>query len=403
MKHLKIEPRSRLWWKPTFLQISAPPSLAIYPEKVFVRLVEYEKLRSDRYDTPLSLVATRVGGCSDDDDAAAAAVVHTLAQRVRKTDAIGWLDDGRIGVLLPATDAAGAQAFAGSLKRELRLPCGEITVTTHPALSSSGVRPGGNGSGNGRPHQDLREDAPAGAAPAAASFEQTFVRPIPVWKRALDISGAGAGIILLAPLFAAVALFIKLVSPGPAFFTQPRVGRGGREFRFIKFRTMHPDNDQSLHNKHAASFIRSNGSMEKLDEHDPRIIFGGRVLRTLCIDELPQLYNVLRGEMSLVGPRPCIPYEAAEYRRWHRHRFSILPGLTGLWQVSGKNKLSFAEMIRLDIRYERTMSPGLDVVIILRTFPTVAGLFFEAVARRLRRSRAAKGRRWRRITREERT
>jgi lipopolysaccharide/colanic/teichoic acid biosynthesis glycosyltransferase len=125
--------------------------------------------------------------------------------------------------------------------------------------------------------------------------------------------------------------------------------------------------------------------MEKLDEYDPRIIPGGRILRKLAIDELPQIFNVLRGEMSLVGPRPCIPYEADEYERWHTHRFTILPGLTGLWQVSGKNKLTFAEMIRLDIAYERNMSLWIDLWIIVRTIPTVIGLGLEGAGNRLAR------------------
>ena len=125
--------------------------------------------------------------------------------------------------------------------------------------------------------------------------------------------------------------------------------------------------------------------MEKLDrDRDPRIIPGGRVLRKACLDELPQLFNVLRGEMSLVGPRPCIPYEAEEYLRWHTHRFDILPGMTGLWQVSGKNKLSFEQMIRLDIAYTNRMSPMQDLKILLLTLPTVIGLVLEAGVKKLR-------------------
>jgi lipopolysaccharide/colanic/teichoic acid biosynthesis glycosyltransferase len=124
--------------------------------------------------------------------------------------------------------------------------------------------------------------------------------------------------------------------------------------------------------------------MEKLDTtSDPRIITGGKVLRKTCIDELPQLFNVLRGEMSLVGPRPCIPYEAEEYLRWHTHRFDILPGMTGLWQVSGKNRLSFEQMIRLDISYAKTMSFLFDLKILLLTLPTIIGLVSEAVVRNI--------------------
>ncbi len=369
MKTTKLKPRSRLSWKPVFTPAGDRGTHGIYPARVFEQLIQYEKVRSDRLNAPVSLMAIRTASAGS--AAGSAAAVEALRRRVRKTDAIGWLDAARIGVLLPSTGAAGARALAESLQPELPHKCGAIELSSHPHAVVGKTGGGGNGRISGVAH--------------GLSFEQAFALPVPVWKRALDIIGAAAGLVLLSPVFAAVALYIKVMSPGPAFFTQLRVGRGGREFHFIKFRTMHPDNDEHIHSEHAVAFIRRNGEMKKLDESDPRIFFGGRLLRVLCIDELPQLVNVLRGEMSLVGPRPCIPYEAAEYQRWHRHRFSIIPGLTGLWQVSGKNKLSFAEMIRLDIKYEKTMSLGLDLLIILRTVPAITMLFLEAVQRRLAR------------------
>ena len=158
-------------------------------------------------------------------------------------------------------------------------------------------------------------------------------------------------------------------------------------FTFLKLRTMRADNDPGRHRAHLKELITSDRPMAKLDNaEDPRIVPGGRILRKLCLDELPQLVNVLKGEMSLVGPRPCLPYEAEEYLRWHSNRFDVLPGLTGLWQVSGKNRLTFKQMIRLDISYCRNMSLWLDLKILLRTGPTVAGLFLEGVANRLNRS-----------------
>jgi lipopolysaccharide/colanic/teichoic acid biosynthesis glycosyltransferase len=189
--------------------------------------------------------------------------------------------------------------------------------------------------------------------------------------------------VLLSPLFAAMIVYIKCVSPGQAFFRQKRVGFQGQLFTFFKFRTMHENNDHTVHRDYVKELIRARIPMEKLDcGSDRRIIPGGKIFREACMDELPQLFNVLRGDMSLVGPRPCIPYEAAEYLRWHTRRFDILPGLTGLWQVSGKNRLSFEEMIRLDISYSERLSPGLDLKILLRTIPTVAGLVFEAARKR---------------------
>ena len=384
IKPTGARPRSRLAWKPTFSPPAGRSAPGIYAEREFAQLIQYEKQRADRLDTPLSLVLFRPHPSTPvppDSSNQRAALTAVLAGRVRATDAIGTFDAERIAVLLPSTDLRGAETFAEAISAQLDAAgasfCGPVEVMTHPALQpppAVAVPGHGDGCADGVVHAD--------------TLEQVVVRPIPRWKRALDIFGATAGLVVLSPLFALVALYIKLVSPGPAFFTQPRVGRGGREFPFIKFRSMHVNTDESPHNHHAARFIRDNGSMQKLDEADPRIYFGGRLLRASCIDELPQLWNVLRGEMSLVGPRPCIPYEAAEYQRWHRHRFSMLPGMSGLWQVSGKNKLTFAEMIRLDIRYEKKMSLGLDLLIILRTLPAIGVMLAEGVGRRLQRLRA---------------
>jgi lipopolysaccharide/colanic/teichoic acid biosynthesis glycosyltransferase len=205
-----------------------------------------------------------------------------------------------------------------------------------------------------------------------------FIRRIPVWKRAMDLIGAVVALTLCAPVMLLVAAYIRIVSPGPVFFRQERVGYRGKLFTFLKFRTMKPGNDVSTHREHLRELIRNDTPMWKLDTvNDPRIIPGGNILRKLSLDELPQFINVLRGEMSLVGPRPCIPYEAEEYLRWHTRRFDVYPGLSGLWQVSGKNRLSFKEMIRLDIAYANNMSLLLDLAIILRTFPTLVGMALE--------------------------
>ncbi len=198
-----------------------------------------------------------------------------------------------------------------------------------------------------------------------------FVRRIPVWKRAADILGALVILVLASPLMALAALHIKLVSRGPIFFKQDRVGLGGREFKMWKFRTMRENFDTSVHRDYMATLIRDGkaGSkpMSKQDGVNPAIIPFGGILRSSCIDELPQLFNVLRGEMSIVGPRPVIPYEVEHFTPWHFGRFDVLPGLTGLWQVRGKNRLSFNEMVRLDVRYSRELSPGLDIEIMFRT------------------------------------
>lgn len=216
-------------------------------------------------------------------------------------------------------------------------------------------------------------------------------KPIPAWKRVLDIA-----IVLLAlPAAVLIGLFlsiyIKLVSPGPIFFRQERIGRGGRPFRLFKFRTMHVDTSVEIHQSHLANLIGSDQPMEKLDAVDPRIIPCGRLIRSSGLDELPQLINVLRGEMSVVGPRPCTPYEYERYEPWHKERLEALPGLTGLWQVSGKNKTTFNEMVRLDVYYAKHLSLGLDLKIILRTFPTLLDLVSDHLATRRRQKAIARG------------
>jgi lipopolysaccharide/colanic/teichoic acid biosynthesis glycosyltransferase len=202
-----------------------------------------------------------------------------------------------------------------------------------------------------------------------------FVRRIPLWKRTLDIFGSLLGLILLSPLIVFIAGLIRIVSPGPVFFKQTRIGHGAKKFSFWKFRTMKVNVDTSSHQEYLCELINdddedsgeSNKPMTKLDFDNPNIIPFGHFLRNSCLDELPQLINVLLGDMSLVGPRPPIPYEVEEYLIWHKNRFDGLPGMTGLWQVSGKNRLTFKEMIRLDIQYERQMSLLTDLKILLMT------------------------------------
>jgi len=169
-----------------------------------------------------------------------------------------------------------------------------------------------------------------------------------------------------------VALVVKCGSAGPVLFRQERVGYRGRRFTCYKFRTMEVNADIEAHRRHAEHLIRSQEPMVKLDTcRDPRLVPLGALLRAGGLDELPQLINVLCGEMSLVGPRPCIPYEYEKYNNWHRRRFDAVPGLTGLWQVSGKNRTTFEEMIHLDIEYAECRSLWLDLKILLRTVPAL--------------------------------
>lgn len=199
-------------------------------------------------------------------------------------------------------------------------------------------------------------------------------QPLPWWKRVLDCALilVSAPFLLLLSLF--IAFIIKRKSAGPVLFQQKRLGYHGRPFMCLKFRTMHCGAETVSHQGHLQQLITSDAPMTKLDNRgDARIIPFGKILRSSGLDELPQLINVLKGEMSLVGPRPCVPYEAEKYLPWQHERFDAAPGLTGLWQVSGKNRTTFTRMMQLDIEYARRKSLWLDLKIIFLTVPAILG------------------------------
>ncbi len=197
-------------------------------------------------------------------------------------------------------------------------------------------------------------------------------RHLPVWKRGIDLACCLVALPFLAVLTLAMTVIARRLAPGPVFFRQERLGCMGRRFWIYKFRTMYVGADTKGHQNYVKELIGTNAPMTKLDSRrDSRLIPGSWLLRASGLDELPQIINVLRGEMSVVGPRPCLLAEYAEYRPWQRRRCEAMPGLTGLWQVSGKNRTTFEEMIRLDIRYRQTMSWRLDLKIILLTVPAL--------------------------------
>jgi exopolysaccharide biosynthesis polyprenyl glycosylphosphotransferase len=189
-------------------------------------------------------------------------------------------------------------------------------------------------------------------------------------KRIFDFTASLIGIILLFPLFILIVLAIKFDSPGPIFFSQKRNGFKGKVFNMYKFRSMVEDAEQRL--KELEKKNEVSGNMFKIKD-DPRITRVGKVIRKTSIDELPQLFNVLKGNMSIVGPRPPIVREVQKYDPWHNLRLSVKPGLTGLWQVSGRNSIGFEEMIRLDLKYIRERSFWYDLKIILKTIPVLLG------------------------------
>ena len=197
-----------------------------------------------------------------------------------------------------------------------------------------------------------------------------------VYKRVFDFALAAVGIVLLGVPLIVIALLIKLTSKGPVLYTHTRIGKDCKPFEFYKFRTMLTGSDDAAHREFVTDFIQAGGdenrgeAVKKITD-DPRVTGIGRLLRKTSLDELPQLFNVLRGDMSLVGPRPCMPYELEKYQEWHRRRLSVIPGCTGLWQVAGRSAVDFNDMVILDLFYIDNMSPLFDLRIILRTLPVM--------------------------------
>lgn len=195
---------------------------------------------------------------------------------------------------------------------------------------------------------------------------------IPRWKRILDLTCVLLSLPCWLVLMVLVTLWIKFVSPGPIFYRQERIGYRRKRFMVLKFRSMKVNAETLTHEQHLERLMQTDCPMTKLDATgDPRVIPFGRLLRATGLDELPQIFNILRGEMSLVGPRPCTPHEFQRYKTRHQERVSAPPGLTGYWQVHGKNKATFSEMIEMDIFYSENMSVRLDLEIMLKTVPAI--------------------------------
>jgi lipopolysaccharide/colanic/teichoic acid biosynthesis glycosyltransferase len=369
----------------------------IWSKEKFIRIIEKECARADRVELRFSIVKFDFGD-SEIKEKSVARLLRLLSERLRLTDEVGWVTESRIGALLYNTDLDGACYIAAQI-------CDQMTsngksldydVDSYPI----NFRGPGGCTGNSRTpkilnasrtDQSIVRDSEKlsktcemlGSSPEASLVFEKYVarvkkdsfliiRRIPVWKRTMDIASSLAGLILFSPLILIISLGIKIVSPGTVFFRQERVGLGGEKFTLLKFRTMKINMDTSGHEQYLSGLITgkdkaSDKPMTKLDDSNSQIFFGGKILRKSYLDELPQLINVLRGDMSLVGPRPPIPYEVAEYRQWHNGRLYGRPGMTGLWQISGKNRLSFREMVRLDIRYARNLSFLADLKILLMT------------------------------------
>lgn len=342
----------------------------LYPEAYFLEKLVQERRRAERSNKPLMIMVLDAGYVRNQDNTGE--ITETLGERVntcvRGTDICGLLKEGAlIGVILTEVEADKidvAKHIVATKTREKLAAVLTDEMVSRIAISFRIYPEGGGGSG---------------------AFDMSFYPEITsgggrkiggeLLKRSLDITGSIAGLLLFSPIFAFLPIFIKLTSKGPVFFCQDRIGRNGQKFKLLKFRSMYLDNDDVIHRQYVESLIKgeasgngkSQGGIYKI-QGDPRVTPVGRFIRKYSIDELPQFINVLKGDMSLVGPRPPISYEVAHYCGWQRNRLiGKKPGITGLWQVTGRSSTNFDEMVRLDLRYLKGWSIALDVRILMRT------------------------------------
>jgi lipopolysaccharide/colanic/teichoic acid biosynthesis glycosyltransferase len=325
-----------------------------------------ERMRVDRNGSVLSLLLVRLPGHKSG-PADVGLLGRVLEGRLRTTDTPGLLRDGRIGVLLPDTSPEGAWKVAADVSEVYppgpdRPECEVLVYPPHRRTEHRTDVPEGS---------EEAAEAPA-AAPAdnadRATSEFFFAKPMPRWKRALDLAGASIGLVASAPIMLTAAAAIKLTSPGPAFFVQQREGLGGRRFNIWKLRTMRHGADAEKHLLRAQS--QQDGPAFKMRQ-DPRTTRLGRFLRWSSIDEMPQFWNVLRGEMSLVGPRPLPVEESQACEGWQRRRLDVTPGITCTWQVYGRGVVRFDEWVRMDMQYLVRRSAAYDMKLMVLTPPAL--------------------------------
>jgi lipopolysaccharide/colanic/teichoic acid biosynthesis glycosyltransferase len=356
-------------------QPAAEADRSILDAGAFQRMISLERKRTERSRKPFVLMLLDMGNClpSDKNGKVLGKVLSALSLATRETDVTGWYENNSVvGVMFTeiSTDDRGSilstvmARVSETLRSNLSLEqYSQISISFHlfPDDWDHEVpqRPS-----NPRFYPDL-------------SRRDESRKISRVLKRVMDIVGSFLMLICLSPLFLAIAVVIKMTSEGPVLFRQRRVGQHGSTFVFFKFRSMYVGNDASVHQEYVTKLIAgqaerkpSNGNGDgvyKLTD-DSRITKIGAFLRRTSLDEIHQFFNVLKGEMSLVGPRPAIAYEVEAYDIWHRRRvLEAKPGITGLWQVNGRSRVNFDDMVRLDLRYAKTWSPWMDVKILLRT------------------------------------
>jgi exopolysaccharide biosynthesis polyprenyl glycosylphosphotransferase len=350
-------------------------------EESFQRTLSLERKRTERSRKPFLLMLLEFGDIlPQESHRALGKVISALSSSTRATDVVGWFKNHSVvGVLFTEIIIDDQSSIVSTMMARVSETLGHsLTLDQFNQVRISfHVFP--------EPWDGGMFDRPSNPMLYPDFSDQDDRRKYRfAIKRLIDIVGSGIGLILSTPVFLVVAALIKLTSEGPVFFRQQRIGQHGTPFTFLKFRTMVTNNDHSLHKEFVQQLIAgkvkpnsngngngngsSNGHSVYKITADPRITKIGSFLRRSSLDELPQLFNVLKGEMSLVGPRPPVKYEVDAYDIWHRGRLmEAKPGITGLWQVNGRSRVKFDEMVRLDIRYARTWSLWLDIKILLRT------------------------------------
>lgn len=350
--------------------VSAVPEREIAGEATFLQMLSLERKRSERSGKPFLLVLMESDEVLQGEigERVVKQMHGGLFSAIRDIDVPGWYEEGRaLGIIFTEMGEAQPEIIATIANRICEALtysvepdyAGKISISCH-VFPEKGAGKNSNGSGSMRFYPDVPRT-------------QKQRRSEHLVKRSIDVLGSLLALMVLSPVMLVIAALVKLTSPGPVFFRQQRVGQFGIPFTFLKFRSMKANNDPKIHQQYVAQLIagkvdgQSGAPVFKI-KNDPRVTRIGRFLRKTSLDELPQFMNVLKGEMSLVGPRPPIPYEFDQYDAWHRRRvLEIKPGITGLWQVEGRSKVTFDEMVRLDLMYARRWSIGMDLRILLMT------------------------------------
>ena len=345
----------------------------VLAENVFHSMLTLERRRAERSRKPFVLMLLDANLEKGIAEEILRQAVDIVVASKRETDLVGWYKQGAIlGIIftevsldgeIPITETLRAKIETAFVKHLGRDRAAMIAISVH-IFPESWDRDGSGWIADSKLYPDLKRKSSRKRLPL-------------VIKRVIDIVGSAALLLVLSPFLTLIMALIKLTSKGPVIYKQERLGRFGARFKCLKFRTMYSNNDPKIHQEYVQKFIagkdglnNSEGSDKPVYKlvKDPRITFIGALLRKTSLDELPQFWNVLRGDMSLVGPRPPVPYEFEVYDIWHRRRvLEVKPGVTGLWQVSGRNRTRFDEMVRLDLRYCQTWSIWLDLKILLAT------------------------------------